>query len=491
RPRQKAYAKRSRTGCRTCRVRRVKCDELPNACGNCTRTGRICDGYDVQRLPPRRVPGEGRGEAVARPAADSAFATIHAAIITKLQWKMTSDEGRCLSFFQHRSVPQLVGFFDSPLWQRLILQLCHADPAVYHAVVALGAVNQANEIAGRIPRPGERTILQNTQGLQNTWYRYAMEQSGRSIALVNKRRISRDPQLQQVILVCCILFITSELLCGNVTVANFHLRGGLRIIQTMNIRRRPLGLELSTGAVEECVMDSFLGFQQGSLYYGNEEVVRFDSEFIHEQPYENYLDHFHSLAHARQTWKPLEHTAFEFIAIGMKASDDELDAKYATLYLQQHRLISLVTKYLHQFEHFCRTAYGTTSFTMPITTKHQVRRKEYREAELTRISCLSVLLGVRTATYNKTGPPPDGHIAERWALLSAVETAMRNLGADCPTFTATSTMIPAMYMAAHSSPDYALPCHAIELLRSWRSEEGFMRSALSANLLEEFLKKDL
>ncbi|CAG8879372.1 unnamed protein product [Penicillium nalgiovense] len=36
---------RSRFGCRTCRARKVKCDETPGECGNCARLRLVCSGY--------------------------------------------------------------------------------------------------------------------------------------------------------------------------------------------------------------------------------------------------------------------------------------------------------------------------------------------------------------------------------------------------------------------------------------------------------------
>ncbi|SCB65994.1 unnamed protein product [Fusarium graminearum] len=45
RPRQRAYHTKSRTGCRTCKIRKVRCDEQQPACDRCTSTARVCDGY--------------------------------------------------------------------------------------------------------------------------------------------------------------------------------------------------------------------------------------------------------------------------------------------------------------------------------------------------------------------------------------------------------------------------------------------------------------
>ncbi|PWY91649.1 hypothetical protein BO94DRAFT_545009 [Aspergillus sclerotioniger CBS 115572] len=446
------------------RARRIKCDESPGACNNCTSTGRAC-GYDVHR-PVSKV---GTG------------VSVRAALTTNPQWIMTSDERRCLSFFHHQSLPHLVGFFDSPLWQKLILRLSSTEPAVYHALVALGAVSQANDIRGRLPRPGQK------KDLRNIWYRFALEQSGRSIALITKRRMSQDPQLQEVILVCCLLFTVTELRCGNFDRAAVHLQGGIRILETMNIQRLPSGLELMSGAVDECVVESFLSLQAGSMYYFAVTPLRCDSDFIYTYPYENYLGLFRSIQHARQIWSPLEHTVFEFIAMCMRTSHAELQANHTTVHHQQLRLLSYMTRFLQQFDMFCLATYGTTSFSLE--ERNQANNKEQREAELIRIICLSGLLGVKIALYSPAHPPSNGHVHERLALLATVENAMNKFDADPPTFTENSIIAPALYIAACGSPDYFIHCQATDLLRRWGSLEGFLSATVNADLLDEVIKE--
>ncbi|RAK99301.1 Zn(II)2Cys6 transcription factor, partial [Aspergillus ibericus CBS 121593] len=460
--RKKTPSKRSRTGCRTCRARRVKCDEFPGACKNCSSTGRVC-GYDTHRPPPGVSPG----------------GSLRAELTHKPQWIMTSDEQRCLSFFQHRSLPHLVGFFDSPLWQNLIHRLSYAEPAVYHALVALGAVSQANNIKGHLPRPGEK------KDLQNIWYRFALEQSGRSMALLIKRRTSQDPQLQQVVLVCCLLFIVAELRYGNFDRASVHLQSGLRILQSMNIQRQPSGLEIPSGAVDECIVESFLALQAGSRYYCAVAPLRCDSDFIYTQPYDSYLCPFENIRQARQLWRPLEQTVFEFMATGMKTFGPQMEANYDTVHRQQLQLLYYVTRYLQQFDTFCLARYGTTSF----MSSNPARYKEQREAELIRLSCLTALLGVKVAVYSPVRPPAHGYVRERLALLAAAETAMDKFDKDPPTFTEHSLMAPSLYTAAWGSPDYFIYCRAIDLLQRWGSVEGFLSASLNADLLNEVLKE--
>ncbi|KAJ5092997.1 hypothetical protein N7456_008858 [Penicillium angulare] len=52
---------RSRFGCRTCRARKVKCDERPGECGNCARLRLVCSGYgsssnnQIRESPKERI----------------------------------------------------------------------------------------------------------------------------------------------------------------------------------------------------------------------------------------------------------------------------------------------------------------------------------------------------------------------------------------------------------------------------------------------------
>ncbi|KAL4749475.1 hypothetical protein BDW72DRAFT_204741 [Aspergillus terricola var. indicus] len=55
---QESQRRRSKSGCNTCRARKVKCDERPNGCANCERLQLDCSGYGrsaVQRSDTRRA----------------------------------------------------------------------------------------------------------------------------------------------------------------------------------------------------------------------------------------------------------------------------------------------------------------------------------------------------------------------------------------------------------------------------------------------------
>ncbi|KAL5337900.1 hypothetical protein BJX70DRAFT_219717 [Aspergillus crustosus] len=211
--RRRAGTKKSRTGCWTCRLRHTKCDEAPGSCKKCTSTGRICD-YDLQRLPRS-------GKATARDLV-SHEEQLPIKVADSFRWAITSDERRCYSHFQHHTLPTLSEFFDSPLLQELILQMSLSEPAVYHAVVALSAIHQDQDMYG---------MLQTGQDLQNEYHRFALDQCGRSFSLLSHRGSSQDPRFREVMLLCCLLFVLMQLLRGQYDEAFQHLQSGLRVLR--------------------------------------------------------------------------------------------------------------------------------------------------------------------------------------------------------------------------------------------------------------------
>ncbi|PYI18664.1 hypothetical protein BO86DRAFT_452545 [Aspergillus japonicus CBS 114.51] len=207
-PRQRTYTRRSRTGCQTCKTRRIKCDETLGSCKNCSSTGRTCDGYETARLPIVAKKGQ--------------FYTPSIHIIDINFPGMSSDERRCINFFQTRTMPMLVSFFEWEVWRRLALQLSQAEPAVGHALVSLSAMHASSETNGM---SRSRAFNHRTQH-----HRFAIEQYGRALSTLRRRLTSQDPHVSVIALVCCVVFTYLEVLQGNNENACAHLTNGLQIL---------------------------------------------------------------------------------------------------------------------------------------------------------------------------------------------------------------------------------------------------------------------
>lgn len=116
-----------------CAARRVKCDETKPDCLRCTSTRRVCDGYLYE------------------PCVDpSGFCTVPPALTTDPSAHVNpcALSKRSFAFFMHKTSPQLAGLFGSAFWERLVLQVAHYEPAIRHAITAIGSLHEQH-IVGR------------------------------------------------------------------------------------------------------------------------------------------------------------------------------------------------------------------------------------------------------------------------------------------------------------------------------------------------------
>lgn len=112
----------------------------------------------------------------------------------------------------------------SNFWESLILQVCHFDPAIRHAVVAVGSLGERLRI-------NEVLTLDNKEANQ----RQAFACFHYDKALKELRKQLRDGNKKPVgfTLISCFLFMCIEFLQGNDAGLLVHLRSGLNILQSV------------------------------------------------------------------------------------------------------------------------------------------------------------------------------------------------------------------------------------------------------------------
>lgn len=107
---------------------------------------------------------------------------------------MESDlERRSFDFFCQRTVRILSGIFNPTFWTRLVLQATHHEPAIKHAVIALGALHECAQVGSR----DEPSI-------------FAMQQYGKAIGCLVEPIQGRQKQAADVALMTCVLFVCFE-----------------------------------------------------------------------------------------------------------------------------------------------------------------------------------------------------------------------------------------------------------------------------------------
>lgn len=190
-----------RTGCSTCKARRIKCDEGRPICHRCMKGGRICE-YKV--AGPRRN-----------------VLTVYTSPTQSQPLAFTSDYN--VNFFHQILASKLDGQFGSKFWSELVLQLSCCEPSVRHAVSAISIIYQDVE-----------SSLRDPAGYVNANGQAQLEWNEATKALAT--RISAQSVSHLVPLVCCLLFTCIEFLKGNVETSMLHVQSGFNIL--IEVRRK-------------------------------------------------------------------------------------------------------------------------------------------------------------------------------------------------------------------------------------------------------------
>ncbi|EWY82234.1 hypothetical protein FOYG_14350 [Fusarium oxysporum NRRL 32931] len=123
--RKKRYATKGKTGCITCRIRRVKCDEDKPSCHRCTSTGRKCDGYDLATLAP-----SGRLQ------------------LPQIVSGGSDPESQAIYQFRTRIATLIASSFDADFWTYDVLHKSDTYTPVRHALAALASAYQKSILLG-------------------------------------------------------------------------------------------------------------------------------------------------------------------------------------------------------------------------------------------------------------------------------------------------------------------------------------------------------
>jgi hypothetical protein len=197
--RTRESASKVRTGCTTCKARRVKCDEAKPACRRCAIGGRKCEYHTARPAPSREV------------------ITVYLPPARNQPILFANNRG--LDSFHRNIAANLDGQFDSDFWSKLVLQLSHSESSIRHAVSAISITYHDIE-----------SSLQHPAGFVDAdpEARQALGAAMRDLSA----RIQAYPNSKLVPLVCCLLFTCIDFLMGNVESSMLHIQSGSNIVAT-------------------------------------------------------------------------------------------------------------------------------------------------------------------------------------------------------------------------------------------------------------------
>ncbi|KAI1081490.1 hypothetical protein F5B20DRAFT_67114 [Whalleya microplaca] len=203
-----------KTGCRTCKVRKVKCDEGRPACHRCISTGRICDGYGIWG---------GGSNSYGRHSSPERGNSIKSYDVPAITSATSKEDRQCLEWFTYRTASKLPGAFASAFWDTLVFQATSEEPAVMHAVLALSSAHRREGLSIE--------YLRTDENIPDEYEQYTLRHYSKAIKNVQPHLSTRTRASIRIALITCLLFVIMECIRGRHTAANAHLQAGLKLLE--------------------------------------------------------------------------------------------------------------------------------------------------------------------------------------------------------------------------------------------------------------------
>ncbi|KAJ4145390.1 hypothetical protein LMH87_004242 [Akanthomyces muscarius] len=202
-----------KTGCKTCRIRKIKCDEGKPYCKKCVSTGRTCDGYEsIFRFAPNQLP---------KTESETALPLVHAGL-PEIAPQDIERLNRCFSIKTMLDVKLGCGEEAKQL-----LEASRTDPVIQHAITSLRALREDLDATG----DGKTAITQQAPS-----YGYGLKQYNLALGgLVSEMSFQNSNKLKSALL-CCQIFISIEQLLGNYDAMAQHIIRGLMIMHESRAR---------------------------------------------------------------------------------------------------------------------------------------------------------------------------------------------------------------------------------------------------------------
>ncbi|KAI1611280.1 hypothetical protein EDD37DRAFT_442319 [Exophiala viscosa] len=211
-----------KTGCRTCKLRRVKCDEGRPVCGRCSSAGRVCEGYGIWGGGSLCAYRAASTRSSATSSASASVSPSPPACISILAIGL--EEGHHYDWFRCRTATKIPGMFVSAsFWNTVVFQACLSEPAVLHAALTLSCVHKS-AICCTDDNPESTTDNLDNQET------FLLQQYLKAIRHLRPLLSKRDRNSVRIALVACVLFVCLEFLRGYFQTAQAHLQNGLKVL---------------------------------------------------------------------------------------------------------------------------------------------------------------------------------------------------------------------------------------------------------------------
>ncbi|KAJ6439267.1 hypothetical protein O9K51_07152 [Purpureocillium lavendulum] len=209
-----------KTGCATCRTRKVKCDENKPFCQKCVRTGRNCDGYES---PFRLVTSQSINTQACDTKSGAGVQPMRPSVT-----EITPQDIDLLNrYFSTKTMFDVTLDCDEEAKQ--VLQASLTDLPIRHAVSSLRALRDHLETSGDV-------AASDSPQNPSYGYDYGIQQYGMALKGLASSLSSPAYRHLKSALLCCQIFISIEQVRGDYNAMAQHIVQGLRIMHQYRAR---------------------------------------------------------------------------------------------------------------------------------------------------------------------------------------------------------------------------------------------------------------
>ncbi|KAM0277813.1 hypothetical protein ACHAQH_005517 [Verticillium albo-atrum] len=261
-PLKKKRASRSkvRTGCLTCKIRRVKCDERKPTCARCQKADVECDGYLAETVPSTTDSSRAAGQASQLRGTHHRPIRPRGAMLPPFLG-LPVLEGLDVVYydlFRYRLVHHLAGYRYTDLWSRIVLEAGMRDDCIRHCILAIGALTMAiSEVpasANDEPLGGGRPSVLSPwthKQIVNEHHKHALRHHLKAITSFRKRMQDSATFSPRCIHLMTLILIVYEFMQGNNDGAKTLLNCGLALLRNSITLYEGTPAQSSPGRKEE------------------------------------------------------------------------------------------------------------------------------------------------------------------------------------------------------------------------------------------------
>ena len=362
------------------------------------------------------------------------------------------------------------GCFDSALWDRLVLQISCREPSILHAIIAVGSIHRSYDSNCS---PGFVSVYRHQL--------FGLQQYNKAIGHLQLRLCDAgDPNVTEIVLINCVLFICLELLQGHNKAAIAHLQNGLNILyESTSHRYCPpardyrLRSKAEPCSMEEHLVESFARLDIQSAMFGEQSPRSLLVPQQNEVEDDLWVpETFCSLVEARQYLDALTNAAFRFRgqmannSIYRVEDQDRPSSIDDTAVVQQQELQSRLKNWLMAFNRL-RTK-----------LRQSLAHKQSRTIMLLRIHyiaisiLLSTCLSTREIIYDEFTTEFETMVSLVSRYLEDNTKCVRTSSSSRPTFTLDMGIIPPLYLIAAKCRHPEIRRQAVSLLFRSPHREG-------------------